>query len=198
MNFVLGYELSPAKENFVKLTGILDIVAENLRAFFVEKWNSRYPMFNWKSNAASGSRLYDKIAKGFREARQNKDYIAKMRAGDEKQWDITVVCKVLLDCGLSLIQHCRPTENRSDSLLPSEEIDNIRKIRNGFFAHLSQFSCSDDDFTATVAEIKSVTRSLFGENVERKISGIEKFPIDKTIELSDNLNKQEDRQLGKR
>ena len=202
---ILVYELSPMQENFVKLTVILDIVAENLRAFFTEKWNGQYPMEKWKSNASSGSQLYDKLPKGFRDSRPNKEYIAKMKAGDEQQWDITTLCKVLLDSGLNLIQDCRPTGERHGSLLPRVEIGNIRKIRNGFFAHLPKFSCSDNDFAATISKIKTAARRLFGVHVEQIINGIEKSPIDCKIikkvgklveqEISQDAKKVDEKQL---
>ena len=160
-------ELSHEQRNFVKLSHILlNIVANHLREFFVRKWDEKYPKEQWSNDNTSGERLCTKITK-----KMENDHVKNMKSGDVQKWDITTLGKVFLYSGLELIP-----KNSSEI----DEIHNIRKIRNSFFANLDSMSCSDIDFVRTLAKIRKSARVLFREDVVNEIDEIEKLLSDKT------------------
>ena len=191
-------EFTKERENFVKLSYIiLDISAKHLRMLFKKKWNDKYngqnyPNQPWNSDATSGNNLYNELPTGFRDGKGNKEYVAKMQTGIEQEWDITTLVKVMLECGLNLVQGCRSMGERRFPLRPSEEIDIIRKYRDGLFAHLPEMSCKSNDFNQAVSDIKSAAKNLFGEDAENEIGEIENWSLDKgIIERLEKLFKME-------
>ena len=173
---------SEERENFVKLSYIiLEIAAKHLRILFIQKWNEKYPNQQWTSDATSGNFLYNKLSTGFRNSKSNTEYVNKMKTGNEQEWDTTTLVKVMLDCGLKLVEGCRSKDQRSIPFRPSEEIDIIRKYRNGFFAHIPKMSCASNDFKQAVSDIKSAAKNLFGEDVENEIGEIENWSINEEI-----------------
>ena len=176
---VISMELSNEEENFVKVAKIvLDVVPHYLRKLFITKWEEKYPNEKWQSNNTSGDALVAKIAK------VNKRYADKLKAGDEQQWDTTILVYVFLYSGLNLI----------DQLI-SEKIDIIRETRNEFFGHATQMSCPSHDFTAIVDKLKSVAKNIFGADVEKEIDDIGKVPIDtqSTTNLRQRLEDEKNR-----
>ena len=184
-------ELSNEKENFVKIARIiLDVVPHYLRKLFITKWEEKYPNEKWQSNNTSGDALVAKVAK------VNNNYAEKLKAGDEQQWDTTILVYVFLYSGLSLIDQCRnPKETRIQPLRISEEIDIIRETRNEFFGHATQMSCLSHDFTAIVDKLKSVAKNIFGAGVEKEIDDIGKVPINtqSTANLRQRLEEEKTR-----
>ena len=175
--------LTTERENFVKVSYIiLDIVANRLRVLFTTKWNEKHQM--WRSDGRSGDQLCKNSGGGFKKS--NKDYLEKMKSGNEKEWDITILCKIFLYSELKLID-----KNTSEYT----EIDKIRKIRNDCFAHPESMSCSDNDFKATVQKVKSAAKNLFGCDAESEISNIAKSSINK--EMIENLVEPLKQEVGK-
>ena len=166
--------LSNEEENFVKIARIvLDVFPHYLRKLFITKWEEKYPNEKWQSNNTSGDALVAKIAK------VNKNYADKLKAGDEQQWDTTILVYIFLYSGLNLIDPCRePKETRIPPLRISEEIDIIRDTRNKVFGHLPQMSCSSHDFSAIVDKLKGVATNVFGADAEKEIDDIRKVSID--------------------
>jgi len=188
---IISMALSNEKENFVKIVRIvLDVVPHYLRKLFITKWEEKYPNEKWQSNNTSGNALVAKVAK------VNNNYADKLKAGDEQQWDTTVLVYVFLYSGLSLIDQCRnPKETRIPPLRISEEIDIIRETRNEFFGHPPQMSCPSHDFTAIVDKLKSVAKNIFGADVEKEIDDIGKVPIStqSTANLGQRLEDEKNR-----
>ena len=184
-------ELTKERQNFLKLSCILlDIVTKHLRELFKTKWNAKHQDQPWNSDYPSGNRLYNELSPGFKNNKSKKAYIDKMITGNEKEWDTLTLVHVMLESGLNLFEGCRKVSKRSIPLRTSEKIDIIRNIRNGFFAHLPSMSCSSDDFETVVKDIKSIAKSLFGEEVEKEIGMIENSPVDtKIIENFEKLLK---------
>ena len=176
--------LSNEEENFVKIARIvLDVVPHHLRKLFITKWEEKYPNEKWESNGTSGDALVAKIAN------VNRNYAEKLKAGDEQQWDTTVLVYIFLYSGLNLIDPCRnPREKRVPPLRISEEIDIIRETRNEFFDHAAQMSCPSHDFTALVGKLKSVARIIFGVDTEKEIDDITNVSID--LQLRANLRQK--------
>ena len=183
--------LSNEEENFVKIAKIvLDVVPRHLRKLFITKWEEKYPNEKWESNSTSGDALVAKIAN------VNRNYAEKLKAGDEQQWDTTVLVYVFLYSGLNLIHPCRnPKEKRNSPLRISEEINIIRETRNEFFGHATQMSCPSNDFTALVDTLKSVARNIFGADTDKEIDDIRKGPIDtqSTADLRQRLEEEKNR-----
>ena len=191
-------EFTKERENFVKLSYIiLDIAAKHLRILFKKKWNEKYNgqknrNQQWNSDATSGNFLYKKLRKSFRDHEGNKEYVTKMKTGNEQEWDTTTLVKVMLDCGLKLVKGCRPKGQRSIPFRPSEEIAIIREYRNRLFAHIPKMSCTSNDFNEAVSDIKSAAKNLFGEDAEKEICEIENGSLDKgIIERLEKLFKME-------
>ena len=132
--------LSNEKESFVKITRIvLDAAPHYLRKLLITKWEEEYQSI-WQSNNASGDALVAKVAK------VNNNYTDKLKAGDEQQWDTTILVYVFLYSGLNLIDQWRnPNQTRIPPLRISEEIDIIRDTRNEFFGHATEMSCPSYD-----------------------------------------------------
>ena len=181
--------LSNEEENFVKITKIvLDVVPHHLRKLFITKWEEKYPIEKWQSNNTSGDALVAKIAS------VNRNYADKLKAGDEQQWDTTVLVYVFLYSGLKLIDQCRnPKEKRNPPLRTSEEIDIIRETRNEFFGHATQMSCPSNDFTALVDKLKSVARNVFGADAEEEIDDIRNLSTQSTADLRQRLEEEKNR-----
>ena len=191
-------EFTEERENFVKLSYIiLDFAAKHLRFLFIKKWNDKYngqtyPNQQWNSDATSGKFLYNELPSGFRNGKGNTEYVIKMETGNEQEWDTTTLVKVMLDCGLNLVQGCRSKDQRSIPFRPSEEIEIIRKYRNGLFAHMPKMSCTSNDFKRALSDIKSAAKNLFGEDAEKEVDEIQNWSIDeRIIERLEKLVKME-------
>ena len=181
--------LSNEEESFVKIAKIvLDVVPHHLRKLFITKWEEKYPNEKWESNSTSGDALVSKIAS------VNRNYADKLKAGDEQQWDTTVLVYVFLYSGLKLIDQCRnPKEKRNPPLRISEEIDIIRETRNEFFGHATQMSCPSDDFAELVDKLKSVARNAFGADAEKEIDDIRNLSTQSTADLRQRLEEEKNR-----
>ena len=181
------------KNNYVKISYIiLDIIPRFSRKLFIEKWNEKHPDKRWNSDANSGNNLYSELPEGFRRNKAKKIFIDKMVTGRESEWDTTTLAQVLVDSGLNLIKKCRRKGQRSNPLRISEQIDTLRHVRNNFFAHLPSMSYSSQEFADSLANIKRIALSLFGEEAVREIAVIETSKIEKEIyEMADELVKAE-------
>ena len=185
-------ELSNEEENFVKIAKIvLDVVPHHLRKLFIAKWEEKYPNEKWESNSTSGDALVVEIAKI---KKVDTRYADKLKAGDEQQWDTTILVYVFLYSGLNLIDPCRnPIEERNPPLRISEEIDIIRVTRNEFFGHATQMSCPSNDFATLVDKLKSVARNLFGADAEKEIDDIRNLSAQSTVDLRQRLEEEKNR-----
>ena len=180
---VISMELSNEEENFVKIAKIvLDVVPHYLRKLFITKWEEKYPNEKWESNIISGNALVAEMTKVGKKVR--KDYKDKLEAGDEQQWDTTILVYVFLYSGLNLI----------DQRI-SGKIDIIRETRNEFFGHATQMPCPSHDLTAIVNKLKLVAKNIFGADVEKEIDDIGNVPIDtqSTANLRQRLEEEKNR-----
>ena len=115
-------------------------------------------------------------------------YQRKLTTGDESDWDLGIIAFVLLHPQLNLLQRCRSKKNRTEPLRPSEEISNIKEIRNSFFAHVSSMSCPSATFNTLMTELKRSSLNLFDTNAVTEIDAAEKSPIE--TNLADQLRQQ--------
>jgi len=176
--FMFKMELSPEKDNFIKLSYILlDVVAQHLREYFVKLWDKKYPAEKWHDDVAKRNlKLQSLLAASNKKLKQDI-YSQKILNGDEKEWDLTTLIRALADSGLHLIKGCRPPVLRTIPLRKSEEIEIIRGIRNAEYGHISSMSCPMAKFRGIMTKIKSVAKNLFGEDAEMEIYTIEVSPV---------------------
>ena len=168
--------LSDEEENFMKISKIvLNIIPKHLRQLFKTKWNDKYPREEWQSNEASGNDLMTKIRN------VNSRYAEKLKAGDEKEWDTTILVYIFLYSGLCLIESDREKIWRVGPLplLLSEEIDILRETRNNVFGHLPNMSCSSIEYEMIEDKLKRIARKIFGADAEKEIDGISELPTGK-------------------
>ena len=183
-------ELSVEETNYMKITKIVvETIPKYLRRCFIQQWNKKYPKKKWKSGSTSGMFLFNQLPEKIKNNKNNETSIDKIKAGNELMWDTSTLVLIMLNSGLKLIKGVRPSKDRSTPLRISEEIDIIRGIRNLHFAHASSMSCSSDDFTKIMTDIKSTARNIFDENAEEEINEIERSEIETkmTTELRNQL-----------
>ena len=171
-------ELGPDRERFIKLSWIvLDIVPKHLRKLFVKKWDEKSSNQNWKSDSSSGTDIFNKLSKNLQNNDKERIYTNKLREGNEKEWDMTILGKVFLEYGLKLIDGPRRLTDRCSPFNDGEKVSILRDIRNRYFAHLPSMSCSSDVFKRIIDEIKVAGDGLFETTFESDIDEIEQSSI---------------------
>ena len=171
-------ELSPDKERFIKLSSIcLDIVPIHLRKLFIKKWNGNSGNQQWKSDRSSGTELFNKLSQKLQMSKKERSYTDKLREGNEKEWDMTVLGKVFLEYGLKLIDGPRCITDRCSPFNDGEKVSILRDLRNQYYAHLPSMSCSSDVFKRIIDETKLAGDGLFEKTFAFEIDAIEKSSI---------------------
>ena len=177
------------RKNFWKISYVvLEIIQKQLRLFFIKKWNKKYPDLQWKDLENKGQQVFSKISQKL-DSRE-RDYFDKiMSSTSEEKWDITILGKLFLSYGLNLIAGTRRSTSWENPLRYSEAIDLLRKIRNEYFAHVPEMSCSAYDFTRAINDIKRCANRLFGKEVENEIKKVESNDIgqEKTMRVTELL-----------
>ena len=156
--------MSEARENFVKMAYIVvEMIPNHFRTLFTKQWNKTYPDKVWQSNAKSGLILNDHLGYDFKkDMKKNKNFIDKIKTGNEKEWDTTTLAKVLLHSDLNLIQEDNTRKG----------ISQLVDIRYNDFAHLSSASIPADKFEEMIEIVKTSVRNLLGEGAEDEIDQV--------------------------
>eukprot|EP00112_Aurelia_sp_Birch-Aquarium-sp1_P012257 Seg2576.4 transcript_id=Seg2576.4/GoldUCD/mRNA.D3Y31 product="Nucleotide-binding oligomerization domain-containing protein 2" protein_id=Seg2576.4/GoldUCD/D3Y31 len=154
--------LTKEGENFVRLAKIiLEIVPANLRIFFETEWNKKFQNNKWDDTPTSGSFLVNEIKKMKVPRRSfTNDIETALAAGNKNKWDCTILFFVLLFSELRIIPKTRSPTQKKPPLLASEEIDKLRQIRNGSFAHLASTSIDETDYQQIISEIEQIFTNL--------------------------------------
>ena len=173
-------EESPAIENFLKISQIvLDIIPKYLRQLFKKHWDETHENNKWQSTVKSGEALMKEVSQGFKNNKGHRDYISKLEKGNEREWDATILGKVLLHSGLKLV--------KDNDCHITDRIKDLCRIRNDF-AHLSTIRVSDDQFKRMKEETKVALTVLYGEDAGKEIDYIEnskpQWMVGKMIELA--------------
>ena len=169
-------DLTKEGENFVRLAKIiLEVIPGNLRILFETEWNKKYQNNPWGNTPASGSFLVKEINRtGVKWPPGVKQALA---TGDKSQWDPTALFFVLLRSELKIIPKTRSEKQRKPPLSVSEEIDNLRDIRNRFYGHLTSASICDADYQQVISEIVQIFTTLTWRQGLQDIQTIKSTPV---------------------
>ena len=188
-------ELNDEEQNFVKLVKIIiDVLPKHLRAFFVYKWNTKYPTNQWTNDAASGQLLHDAIPHSVKKNKRSfyNTLEQMILTGDIETWHHLALVFVLLSAGLNLIDAPRPKNHRNPPFNESENIDRLREIRNTFLGHVANMSISAVEFRIISAELEAIAKDVFGNVAEKEIHKIVNSQIKTTVfeQLESQLQKE--------
>ena len=177
---------SKENENFTKICMIaVEVLPKHLRAYFVQKWNEKFPQDKWKSgNRDYGKKLVDKM-KGKNKTWKGLSSIdQQLFEGNEKVWDTTALMYVLQDHRLCLID---PTERG--------HLDTLRKFRNESFAYALTAKCPFHEFLQMIDEVKTAAKYTLGELAVSEIDRILKSVItsQSSEQMQEQLGKEETR-----
>ena len=127
-----------------------DILPPALRLLFKQEWDNRYKATygEWKDTPQNG--LDFKNGESPAKQRKNAQLLATMANGDRAEWDCTMLFYAILF---------------SDSIhglspLIRTNVDDLRKFRNEYFAHMTEGQLSNQDFSIIVAKVETAFRAL--------------------------------------
>eukprot|EP00112_Aurelia_sp_Birch-Aquarium-sp1_P013415 Seg2846.4 transcript_id=Seg2846.4/GoldUCD/mRNA.D3Y31 product="NACHT LRR and PYD domains-containing protein 1" protein_id=Seg2846.4/GoldUCD/D3Y31 len=154
--------LTKEGENFVRLAKIiLEIVPANLRILFESEWNKKFQNNKWDDTPTSGLFLVKEVKKMKVPRRSfTNDIETALAAGNKNKWDCTILFFVLFYSELRIIPKARFLKQKKLPLLPSEEVDKLREIRNGSFAHLASLSIDETEYQQVISEIEQIFTNL--------------------------------------
>ena len=177
-------ELAVEEANFVRITKVVvDIVPKHLRQCFKQQWNKKYPNNKWNSDKASGDFIFNQLRDSIKNNEIKQIYVEKLKKGEEQEWDTNTLAFALLDSGLKLIESCRPKCQRTSPFRIRDGIEIIRDIRNSFFAHAANMSCSNAEVVAITEKIKIVAQNIFGQDAVDEIEEIMRPEIETQLSV---------------
>ena len=142
-------------QNYIYMEHVLkDVVKRELRGIFIKEWNSRYEKTYgaWDDTSSRGKHLFRK-----EKTRKNpsmnlmKQYLAKFRHGDTKQWD----CSVLFDA----ILFSNSIGKAGLKRLVWKQLKNLQSIRNEI-VHSPEDKLSDVEFQTKLDDVENAFISL--------------------------------------
>ena len=127
-----------------------DILPPALRLLFKQEWDNRYKATygEWKDTPQNG--LDFKNGESPAKQRKNAQLLATMANGNKAKWDCTMLFYAILF---------------SDSIhglspLIRTNVDDLRKFRNEYFAHMTEGQLSNQDFSIIVGKVETAFRAL--------------------------------------
>ena len=155
-----------------------DILPPALRLLFKQEWDNRYKATygEWKDTPQNG--LDFKNGESPAKQRKNAQLLATMANGDRAEWDCTMLFYAILF---------------SDSIhglspLIRTNVDNLRKFRNEYFAHMTEGQLSNQDFSIIVAKVETAFRALgLSTAAIQTVSKQKSFPTDELKKLTQVL-----------
>ena len=146
-----------------------DMLPQALRLLFKQEWDSRYKATygEWKDTPQNG--LDFKNGESPAHQRRNARLLATMVNGDRAQWDCNMLFYAILFS--DSIRGLRP--------LIRTNVEDLRKFRNEYFAHMTGGQLSNADFSVTVAKVETAFRALGLSTAEiQAVSKQKRFPTD--------------------
>ena len=130
------------EEKFYRISHIvLDIIPKNLRPLFKSLWDRKYPTLPWDDTPASGQSFFASE----RNQAVKKMVHQNMLHGDSEKFDGTTLFAILLYSSQRFL-HGKPNVHAL--------IDQLRTIRNQYFAHMPRASLTDHNYQAVIVDIK--------------------------------------------
>ena len=127
-----------------------DILPPALRLLFKQEWDNRYKATygEWKDTPQNG--LDFKNGESPAKQRKNAQLLATMANGDRAEWDCTMLFYAILfsDSIRGLSPQIRTN------------VDDLRKFRNEYFAHMTEGQLSNADFSIIVGKVETAFRAL--------------------------------------
>ena len=166
--------LSAQEENFFKVSYlVLDVVPTQLRNYFKQLWDTKYPRSPWLDTSACGQRFLS-TERGI-----PKHLRSSIGLGDRTKWDGTTLFAVLLFSSHTLITRNTPVY---------QAIDSLRSLRNAHYGHLTSTKMETTDYQRIIAEVKAAFKVLnwptntINDTELRNIGGDECFRIAKLVQ----------------
>ena len=155
-----------------------DILPPALRLLFKQEWDNRYKATygEWKDTPQNG--LDFKNGESPAKQRKNAQLLATMANGDRAEWDCTMLFYAILF---------------SDSIhglspLIRTNVDDLRKFRNEYFAHMTEGQLSNQDFSIIVGKVETAFRALgLSTAAIQTVSKQKSFPTDELQKLTQDL-----------
>ena len=130
------------EENFYRISHIvLDIIPKNLRPLFKSLWDRKYPTLPWDDTPASGQIFFAME----RNQTVKKIVNQNMLHGDSEKFDGTTLFAILLYSSQRFL-HGRANVHAL--------IDQLRMIRNQYFARLTRASLTNHDYQTVIFDTK--------------------------------------------
>ena len=157
-----------------------DIIPEGLRKIFQQEWDHRYSatLGEWKDTAQNGKDFYNNESPSNK--RRNARLLTTMVKGNRSEWDCTMLFYAILysDC----IHRLNPTIQAS--------VDDLRKLRNEDFAHISQGKLTDPDFQIAINKVDAAFQALGLPTAQiQEISKQKSFPTDELKNITNKVAK---------
>lgn len=121
-----------------------------MRSVFKQEWDNRYKttLGEWKDTEKNGLDFFN--AESSLNKKRNAGILATMQKGDRAEWDCTMLCFAILN---SNSIHKLDPQIRSN-------VDDLRKFRNNYFAHVAGGRLSDLLFENAVRKVESAFHAL--------------------------------------
>ena len=155
-----------------------DILPPALRLLFKQEWDNRYKATygEWKDTPQNG--LDFKNGESPAKQRKNAPLLATMANGDRAEWDCTMLFYAILFS--DSIQGLSP--------LIKTNVDDLRKFRNEYFAHMTKGQLSNQNSSNIVAKVETAFRALgLSTAAIQTVSKQESFPTDESQRLTQDL-----------
>ena len=121
------------EENFYRVAHlVLDVIPTQLRNFFKDKWDTKYPSNPWDDTGNSGQ-LFLFGEKNIKD----KGILHNIQNGDRSKWDGTTLFAILLFSSKNLLK----TDPNARTC-----IDDLRLLRNTCYGHLDSGRIDDTDY----------------------------------------------------
>ena len=155
-----------------------DILPPALRLLFKQEWDNRYKATygEWKDTPQNG--LDFKNGESPAKQRKNAQLLATMANGDRTEWDCTMLFYAIL------------FSDSIHGLIPliRTNVDDLRKFRNEYFAHMTEGQLSNQDFSIIVAKVETAFRALgLSTAAIQTVSKQKSFPTDELQKLTQVL-----------
>ncbi|XP_067017530.1 uncharacterized protein [Acropora muricata] len=147
-----GSEYTEEQLNYYRICCITtDELTDGLRTIFKQEWDNRYAttLGEWKDEAKNGQDF--KNGESPRNQVRNQELLATMINGNRAEWDCSMLFYAILysDC-----------IGRGLNVVVRSNVDDLRKFRNQYFAHLPRGQISEPKFQSAIAKVQGVFQAL--------------------------------------